>query len=63
MILNGLDIESCDILIAIFWKRSGTPTMGARSGSELEIGKAIEAWKQSIERSPTGGQSSDDGVL
>jgi hypothetical protein len=32
-----LRIEDCDVLIAIFWKRFGTPAKGARSGTEYEI--------------------------
>ena len=38
-----LDIEACDILLGIFWKRFGTPTADARSGTEHEIRKAIQS--------------------
>lgn len=41
-----LRIEDCDILIGIFWKRFGTPTKGAQSGTEHEFKTAFEAWKQ-----------------
>jgi formylglycine-generating enzyme required for sulfatase activity len=38
-----LKIEDCDILLAIFWKRFGTPAKGALSGAEHEIRTAIKA--------------------
>ena len=38
-----LKIQDCDILLAIFWKRFGTPAKGALSGAEHEIGTAIKA--------------------
>jgi site-specific recombinase XerD len=41
-----LHIEDCDLLIGIFWKRFGTPTTDAKSGTEHEIRKAYEAWKR-----------------
>src|SRR6516225_9767056 len=41
-----LDIEHADILIGIFWKRFGTPTPDARSGTEHEFRLAYEAWKR-----------------
>jgi formylglycine-generating enzyme required for sulfatase activity len=40
-----LKIEDCDILLAIFWKRFGTPAKGAASGAEHEIRTAIKAWQ------------------
>lgn len=40
------DIEDCDILIGIFWKRFGTPTPDAKSGTEHEFRKAYKSWKQ-----------------
>ncbi len=42
-----LKIEDCDILLGIFWKRFGTPTGNALSGTEHEIRTAIKCWKQS----------------
>lgn len=41
-----LRIEECDLLIGIFWKRFGSPTADARSGTEHEIRKAYEAWQR-----------------
>jgi len=42
-----LRITDCDLLIGIFWKRFGTPTLGAGSGTEHEIQAAYEAWQRS----------------
>ena len=42
-----LKIEECDILLGIFWKRFGTPTEKALSGTEHEIRTAIKCWEQS----------------
>jgi len=41
-----LRIEDCDCLVGIFWKRFGTPVKDGKSGTEHEIRKAVEAWKQ-----------------
>jgi hypothetical protein len=41
-----LRIEDCDVLIGIFWKRFGTPTKDAQSGTEHEIQIAYEVWKK-----------------
>lgn len=41
-----LNIEDCDLLIGIFWKRFGTPTKDARSGTEHEILLAYESWRR-----------------
>jgi hypothetical protein len=42
-----LNIQNCDILIGIFWKRFGTPIKeDGRTATEHEISKAYEAWKQ-----------------
>jgi HEAT repeat protein len=41
-----LQIEDCDILIGVFWKRFGTPTEDAQSGTEHEILSAYQAWQQ-----------------
>lgn len=41
-----LNIEECDILIGIFWKRFGTPTKDAKSGTEHEFLRAYNAWQQ-----------------
>src|SRR5262245_46946114 len=41
-----LRIETCDILIGIFWKRFGTPVIDAQSGTEHEFRSGYEAWKR-----------------
>ncbi len=42
-----LNIEDCDILIGIFWKRFGTPIKEkGRTGTEHEFYKAHKAWKK-----------------
>jgi hypothetical protein len=44
---QALNIENCDILIGVFWKRFGTPTADAGSGTEHEFKIAHERWKAS----------------
>jgi len=39
-------IEGCDLLIAIFWKRFGTPTVDGRTRTEHEFNIAYQAWKE-----------------
>ena len=41
-----LRIEDCDVLLGIFWKRFGTPTKEASSGTEHEFLQAYAAWQQ-----------------
>jgi len=41
-----LRIPNCDLLIGIFWKRFGTPTHDAQSGTEHEFLTAYHAWQQ-----------------
>lgn len=41
-----MQIADSDIVIGIFWKRFGTPVSDARSGTEHELRRAIEAWKR-----------------
>ena len=41
-----LRIEECNVLIGIFWKRLGTPTKDARSGTEHELRLAYESWRK-----------------
>jgi hypothetical protein len=41
-----LQIEDCDILIGIFWKRFGTPTSDGTTGTKHEFLRAYDAWKQ-----------------
>ena len=40
-----MQIAKSDIVIGIFWKRFGTPTTDAHSGTEHELRIAYEAWK------------------
>jgi hypothetical protein len=42
-----LRIQDCDVLVGIFWRRFGTPTNDAASGTEHEFRVAYDAWKQS----------------
>jgi len=42
-----LDIQNCDILLGIFWKRFGTPTKNSLSGTEHEFKTAAKSWKRS----------------
>jgi Stage II sporulation protein E (SpoIIE)/NACHT domain len=42
-----LRIEECNVLVGIFWKRLGTPTKDAKSGTEHEFRRAYESWKKS----------------
>lgn len=41
-----LKITDCDLLIGIFWKRFGTPTANAKTGTEHEFNLAYEAWQE-----------------
>ncbi|HKO55909.1 MAG TPA: hypothetical protein VJ276_08525 [Thermoanaerobaculia bacterium] len=43
---DSLRFDTCDILIGIFWKRFGTPTADAASGTEHELRLAHAAWQQ-----------------
>ena len=43
---DKLHITDCDLLICIFWKRFGTPTLDSASGTEHEFRLAYEAWRQ-----------------
>src|SRR5215213_6440242 len=47
-----LQIDNCDIMVGIFWKRFGTPTRDSASGTEHELGRAHTAWKASGGRRP-----------
>jgi len=46
LIDDMMKIKDADIVIAIFWKRFGTPTMEAESGTEHELRHAWAAWKE-----------------
>ena len=41
-----LNIEDCDVLIGIFWKRFGTPTSDAESGTQHELRHAYQCWRE-----------------
>lgn len=42
-----LPFESCEYVIGIFWKRFGTPTLGAMSGTEHELRTARDLFGKS----------------
>jgi hypothetical protein len=39
-------VDQCDLMIGIFWKKFGTPTRDANSGTEHEFLTAYEFWKK-----------------
>jgi hypothetical protein len=41
-----MKIADSDVVVGIFWKRFGTPTGDAQSGTEHELRKASDAWRQ-----------------
>lgn len=41
-----LKIADCDLLLGVFWRRFGTPTKDAASGTEHEFKLAYQTWKQ-----------------
>jgi hypothetical protein len=43
---SELNIEDCDYVVGIFWRRFGTPTMSGETGAEHEIRKAYALWTQ-----------------
>lgn len=45
-LLNRQIVDSCDVAVAIFWNRFGTPTEKYQSGTEEEIAIMLEANKQ-----------------
>jgi hypothetical protein len=49
---EALQIDDCDIMVGIFWKRFGTPTRDAGSGTEHELGRAHKAWEASGGKRP-----------
>lgn len=46
LIDDALHIDTCDLLVGVFWRRLGTPVSDARSCKEHEIRKGIAAWKK-----------------
>jgi hypothetical protein len=47
-----MNIEKSDIVVGIFWKRFGTPTKDAASGTEHELNNAYKAWQASGGKRP-----------
>lgn len=41
-----MEISSADLVMGIFWKRFGTPTHDAQSGTEHELRRAWAAWME-----------------
>lgn len=46
LIDDAMRIEDADVVVGIFWKRFGTPTSDAGSGTEHELRRACSAWEQ-----------------
>jgi hypothetical protein len=42
----AMRIEDADLVVGIFWKRFGTPTLHADSGTEHELRRAWSAWRE-----------------
>jgi len=42
----AMRIEDADVVVGIFWKRYGTPTLAAGSGTEHELRRAWSAWRE-----------------
>jgi hypothetical protein len=41
-----MDIAAADVVVGVFWKRFGTPTGEAQSGTEHELRRAWAAWRE-----------------
>jgi hypothetical protein len=41
-----MDIQDADVVVGVFWKRFGTPTGDAESGTEHELRRAWAAWEE-----------------
>jgi hypothetical protein len=46
LIDDAMRIENSDVVVGIFWKRFGTPTVDAGSGTEHELRRAWSGWRQ-----------------
>src|SRR5436190_19876431 len=46
LIDGAMRIEDADVVVGIFWKRFGTPTHDASSGTEHELRRAWSAWQE-----------------
>jgi tetratricopeptide (TPR) repeat protein len=47
LIDEQMRIEDADLVLGVFWKRFGTPTHDADSGTEHELRRAWESWRAS----------------
>jgi hypothetical protein len=43
---ESLELDEADIVIGIFWWRFGTPVGAAKSGTERELMRAVDSWKE-----------------
>jgi hypothetical protein len=41
-----MDLQDADVVVGVFWKRFETPTHEAESGTEHELRRAWDAWKE-----------------
>jgi Tetratricopeptide repeat/NB-ARC domain len=41
-----MELQNADVVVGVFWRRFGTPTGGAASGTEHELRRAWAAWKE-----------------
>jgi len=46
LIDERMGIDDADIVVGVFWRRFGTPTGDAQSGTEHELRRAWAAWRQ-----------------
>lgn len=49
---QALQIDNCDIMVGIFWKRFGTPVKDADSGTAHELNRAYKSWQDSGGKRP-----------
>lgn len=48
VLINERILKDCDLLVAVFWTRVGTPTLNEKSGTIVEIKEHIEAGKPAM---------------
>jgi tetratricopeptide (TPR) repeat protein len=41
-----MNVQKADVVVGVFWKRFGTPTSTANSGTEHELRRALAAWQE-----------------
>jgi hypothetical protein len=46
LIDDAMRIDDADVVVGVFWKRFGTPTLDAGSGTEHELRRAWRAWQE-----------------